>query len=34
MPGGPRTPGAGRAGYLDMRVGEFVEELAAAQPAC
>jgi len=33
MPGGPRTPGAGRAGYLDMRVGEFLDELAAAQPA-
>jgi len=32
MPGGPRTPGASRAGYLDMRVGEFLDELAAAQP--
>ena len=32
MPGGPRTPGASRTGYLDMRVGEFLDELAAAQP--
>jgi methenyltetrahydrofolate cyclohydrolase len=33
MPGGPRAPGAGRARYLDMRVGEFLDELAAARPA-
>jgi len=33
MPGGPRGPGTGRAGYLDMRVGEFLDELAAARPA-
>ncbi len=26
-------PGTGRAGYLGMRVGEFLDELAAAQPA-
>jgi formiminotetrahydrofolate cyclodeaminase len=26
-------PGTGRAGYLDMRVGEFLDELAAARPA-
>jgi formiminotetrahydrofolate cyclodeaminase len=32
MPGGTRVPGSGRAGYLDMRVGEFLDELAAAQP--
>ncbi len=32
MPGGPRAPGADRAGYLDMRVGEFLDELAAARP--
>jgi methenyltetrahydrofolate cyclohydrolase len=31
MPG-PRAPGAGRAGYLDMRVGEFLDALAAARP--
>ena len=33
MPGGPATAGTGRAGYLDMRVGEFLEGLAAARPA-
>jgi methenyltetrahydrofolate cyclohydrolase len=33
MPGGPHGPGTGRAGYLDMRVGEFLDELAAARPA-
>jgi methenyltetrahydrofolate cyclohydrolase len=32
-PGGPPGPGAGRAGYLDMRVGEFLDELAAGRPA-
>jgi len=32
MPGGPRAPEAGRAGYLDMRVGEFLDVLAAARP--
>lgn len=32
-PGGPHGPATGRAGYLDMRVGEFLDELAAAQPA-
>ena len=32
-PAGPHGPGAGRAGYLDMRVGEFLDELAAAGPA-
>jgi methenyltetrahydrofolate cyclohydrolase len=26
-------PGSGRAGYLDMPVGEFLDELAAARPA-
>jgi len=31
-PGGARAPGAGRAGYLDMRVGEFLDELAAGRP--
>lgn len=30
---GAHEPGTGRAGYLDMRVGEFLDELAAAQPA-
>ena len=29
----PHGPGSGCAGYLDMRVGEFLDELAAAQPA-
>ena len=33
MPDGPRGPGTGRAGYLGMRVGEFLDELAAAGPA-
>lgn len=33
MPGGSGGPGTGRAGYLGMRVGEFLDELAAAQPA-
>ena len=32
-PGEPHEPGSGRAGYLDMRVGEFLDELAAARPA-
>ncbi len=32
-PGGPGGPGTGRAGYLGMRVGEFLDELAAAGPA-
>ncbi len=32
MPGGPRAPGTGRDGYLDMRVGEFLDVLAAARP--
>jgi methenyltetrahydrofolate cyclohydrolase len=32
-PGGPHGPGPGRAGYLDMRVGEFLDELADARPA-
>ena len=32
MPGGPRAPGAGRIGYLDMRVGEFLDALSAARP--
>jgi methenyltetrahydrofolate cyclohydrolase len=32
-PGGPQAHGTGRAGYLDMRVGEFLDELAAARPA-
>ena len=27
------APGTRRAGYLDMRVGEFLDELAAARPA-
>jgi methenyltetrahydrofolate cyclohydrolase len=31
MPG-PHLPGAVRAGYLDMRVGEFLDVLAAARP--
>jgi formiminotetrahydrofolate cyclodeaminase len=31
-PGGPRAPGDGRAGYLDMRVSEFLDVLAAARP--
>ena len=30
VPGGPDGPGTGRSGYLDMRVGEFLDELAAA----
>ena len=30
---GPHGPGSGQAGYLDMRVGEFLDELAAARPA-
>jgi len=29
----PHGPAAGRAGYLDMRVGEFLDALAAGQPA-
>jgi formiminotetrahydrofolate cyclodeaminase len=33
VPGGPHEAGTGRAGYLDMRVGEFLDELAAARPA-
>lgn len=33
MPGRPRGPGTGRAGYLGMRVGEFLDELATAGPA-
>ena len=33
VPGGPDGPGTGRSGYLDMRVGEFLDELAAARPA-
>ena len=33
QPGGPRAPRGGRAGYLDMRVGEFLDALAAARPA-
>jgi formiminotetrahydrofolate cyclodeaminase len=32
-PDEPHGPGSGRAGYLDMRVGEFLDELAAARPA-
>ena len=32
-PDEPHEPGSGRAGYLDMRVGEFLDELAAARPA-
>jgi methenyltetrahydrofolate cyclohydrolase len=32
-PDEPYGPGSGRAGYLDMRVGEFLDELAAARPA-
>ena len=32
MPGGPHAPGPGRDGYLDMRVGEFLDVLAAARP--
>jgi formiminotetrahydrofolate cyclodeaminase len=32
MPGGPRAPGTGRDGYLDLRVGEFLDMLAAARP--
>jgi methenyltetrahydrofolate cyclohydrolase len=28
----PHGPAAGRAGYLDMRVGEFLDALAAARP--
>ena len=32
MPGGPQVPGTGRDGYLDMRVGEFLDVLAAARP--
>jgi len=32
MPGGPRAPGTGQTGYLDMRVGEFLDQLAAARP--
>jgi len=31
-PGSPGAPGTGPAGYLDMRVGEFLDELAAARP--
>jgi len=33
VPGGPDGPGPGRGGYLDMPVGEFLDELAAARPA-
>jgi formiminotetrahydrofolate cyclodeaminase len=33
MPGGPHEVETDRAGYLDMRVGEFLDELAAARPA-
>jgi hypothetical protein len=32
VPDGPRGPGTGRAGYLGMRVGEFLDELATARP--
>ena len=32
MPGGPQVPGTGQDGYLDMRVGEFLDVLAAARP--
>jgi methenyltetrahydrofolate cyclohydrolase len=32
-PDEPHGPGSGRSGYLDMRVGEFLDELAAARPA-
>ncbi len=32
MPGGPHAPESGRARYLDMRVGEFLDQLAAARP--
>jgi len=32
-PGGPHGPGTGQPGYLGMRVGEFLDELAAAGPA-
>jgi len=32
MPGGPHGPGTGRAGYLGMRVGEFLDQLAAGRP--
>ena len=32
-PGGVHGPGTGQAGYLGMRVGEFLDELAAARPA-
>ena len=32
VPGGPRRPGTVRPGYLDMRVAEFLEELADARP--
>jgi len=32
-PDEPHGPGSGQAGYLDMRVGEFLDELAAARPA-
>lgn len=33
MPGRPRGPGTGWEGYLDLRVGDFLDELAAARPA-
>ena len=32
MAGGPRTPETRWAGYLDIRVGEFLDELADARP--
>jgi formiminotetrahydrofolate cyclodeaminase len=32
-PDEPHGPGTGRAGYLGMQVGEFLDELAAAGPA-
>ena len=32
-PDEPHGPEPGRPGYLDMRVGEFLDELAAARPA-